>query len=228
MILLWVHLALADAQSDFEQGILALRSEDAVSAEQSFRSALEQGGVDPAVYHGLGNALYRQGQTGAAVAAWQRGLELRPEDPDLSYNLSHFRGDQDDNYKAFPVSTLTPACWAFAAALGFAIGLAVLLGWPKKRLLWAGSALLSLGLGLTAVFRPSAQVGAVMVLPSVLATSMPEGAGLELFSLSAGVDVRILEESAGSYRIELGNGERGWIPRESLILSTPNSPFQIQ
>ena len=228
MILLGMCLAFADAQSAFEQGVQAIRAEDAVSAEQSFLETLEQGGIDPSVYHGLGNALFRQGKTGEAVAAWQRGLLLEPEHSDLSYNLEYFRGEQADDYQAFPVPKFTQNRMWFGLSALLGLCLALLLGWPQKRLLWGGSAVFCIGFGLFAVINPQAQAGAIMVLPSVLATSMPEGTGVELFSISAGVDLNILEESEGSYRIELGNGARGWIPKQSVILSDPNSPFERQ
>ena len=116
--------------------------------------------------------------------------------------------------------------FGLSALLG--LWFALFLGWPQKRLLWGGSAALCIGFGLFAAVSPPVQADAVMVLPSVLATSMPEGTGVELFALSAGVDLRLLEESEGSYRIELGNGARGWIPKQSVILSNPNSPFERQ
>ena len=61
-------------QAEFEAGVKATRSGDQSAAVASFVSALEAGGRDSATYHGLGNALYREGQAGEAVAAWRRGV----------------------------------------------------------------------------------------------------------------------------------------------------------
>jgi len=69
---------------------------------------------------------------------------------------------------------------------------------------------------------------AVVVSDSVLATSMPDGLGVELFVIQAGLDVRLLESSKESYRIELSNGDRGWISRQSLISLDPSSPFELK
>ena len=155
----------------------------------------------------MGNALFRQGKTGEAVAAWQRGLLLEPEHSDLNYNLEYFRGEQADDYQAFPVPNSRKTMWfGLSAVLGLC--LALLLGWPQKSKIAVGRerCVFCIGFGVFAAVYPQTQAGAIMVLPSVLATSMPEGTGVELFSISAGVDLNILEESEGSYRIELGNG----------------------
>ena len=228
MILLVAALAFSAPQESFDEGVKALRTEAYEQAEGAFLDALRQGGSDANVYHGLGNSLYRQGKTGEAAAAWQRGISIDPNHPDLAYNLDQFRGEQGDEYVAFPIPQINDRhLWvATSVLLGFA--LCVCIGWRNRRVLWGTSAALVVVLWtVDALWAPS-HANAVMVLPTVLATSMPEGAGVDLFSLAAGTDLKLLEESSDSYRIELGNGSRGWIPKQSLILSDPNSPFEVQ
>ncbi|MGC6507265.1 MAG: tetratricopeptide repeat protein [Myxococcota bacterium] len=228
MILLTVGLALSAPQASFDQGVKALRSESFEQAEHAFIDTIEQGGVDPDVYHGLGNALYRQGKTGEAAAAWQRGVLLEPDHSDLTHNLAHFRGDQGDGYVPFPIPQLTSlSAWTLMAVLS-GMGVCGLIGWTNRRFWSVSCIVLAIVLGAIQIQMSSSSANAVMILPTVLATSMPEGAGVDLFSLTAGTDITLLEESELSYRIELGNGDRGWIPKQSLILSDPDSPFEVQ
>ena len=72
LILTLASPARADADASYAAGIAASRAGDPVAAERAFRDALAEGGLDPAVYHGLGNALYHQGHLGEAIAAWRR------------------------------------------------------------------------------------------------------------------------------------------------------------
>lgn len=228
MILLWSVLVFASPQMDFDAGVQALRTEDSVNAENSFLTALEAGGIDADVYHGLGNALYRQGKLGEAVAAWQRGIMLEPQHVDLNHNLLQFRGKHSEEYTPFSMRLLSVAQQYMILSILFGVTLALGLSWPRRKFLWGtGLGLFICGSGWVGL-TPQAHADAILVLPTVLATSMPEGAGVELFSLNSGVDVQILEESTGSYRIGISDGQRGWIPKQSLIMTDPDSPFMIQ
>ena len=108
---------------------------------------------------------------------------------------------------------MTAILWmATSVLLGFA--LCVCIGWRNRRVLWGTSATLVVMLwSVDALWSPS-HANAVMVLPTVLATSMPEGAGVDLFSLAAGTDLKLLEESSDSYRIELGNEAEAGFPNK--------------
>jgi len=53
---------------------------------------LAQGGIDDVrVWYNLGNAHFKTGKIGAALAAYRRGLRLAPRDPDLNANYRYVR-----------------------------------------------------------------------------------------------------------------------------------------
>ena len=80
----------------FESGVEATRSGDQRGAVTHFVAALEAGGRHPATYHGLGNALYRSGHLGEAVAAWRRGMVLAPRNGDIAANLQRAQRETRD------------------------------------------------------------------------------------------------------------------------------------
>ena len=72
VVAMWLCVALAGPADDaYQAGIDHARAGDHEAAADAFVQALEAGGRDPAVYHGLGNALWRQDRLGPATAAWR-------------------------------------------------------------------------------------------------------------------------------------------------------------
>ncbi len=63
------------------RGVAAYRAGDWSASAAAFA-----GREDPAGTYNLGNALARQGKLEAALAAWERTLELDPDDEDAAYN----------------------------------------------------------------------------------------------------------------------------------------------
>ena len=130
------------AQAGYTDGLSALREGDASRAVEEFQAALEDGARHPAVYHGLGNALYRLDRKPEAAAAWRRGLALAPRDGDIAANLDLVRKSFQD--RVDPPETHRPAffwqsflapvetAWTAASALALALWLAV---WGRLRVL---------------------------------------------------------------------------------------------
>jgi hypothetical protein len=228
MILLFLcALVFAQPQVSYDAGVAALRSDNPVQAELDFKSAIKEGALSVHVYHGLGNALYRQGRVGEAAAAWMRGLELSPNDKDLKYNMSQIHASTSNVPQFF---RLPLSAFQLGLIVSFLLSLSLFsficrpqVKWPIVSAVVISAVVLFMG---RARLLPNAD--AVVVSDSVLATSMPDGLGVELFVIQAGLDVRLLESSKESYRIELSNGDRGWISRQSLISLDPSSPFELK
>src|SRR6516162_4620208 len=84
----------ADAGSRQRTFIRALELFDAAKTPQEYRESaaplesLLAGGVrSGAVYYNLGNAYYRAGEYGRAIAAYRKAKPYRPRDPYLEANL---------------------------------------------------------------------------------------------------------------------------------------------
>jgi tetratricopeptide (TPR) repeat protein len=233
----------ADAQADYRAGVDALRTGDHAAALVSLRAALEAGAVDPHVYHGLGNALYRQGSRGPAIAAWRRGLWLAPGNGDIAANLDFARKQGKDRIDPPALATgpffwqaaLSTATSARMAGASLALGLLLLVLRrlrPRPALLPAAAACLVaaalLAAGTAVALR--ARAGAVVVQPSLAVQSALGPAGLTLFTLHEGAEVGVGEAArAGGVdylQVLLPDGRKGWVPAAALLSADPSAPFQ--
>jgi len=236
--LLIVGLAHAGAQDDYTAGIAALRAgEDAVAVEK-LSAALAAGGQDPAVYHALGNALYRQDRLGEAMAAWRRGLVLDPGDGDLTANLERARAQTKDRlappapdhgpffWQQFLSRRLSGSLASLAATLGMVLLVGVAAG--RRRLRWpAVAALGAAGLLAASTWQAGrAGAGATVIVDAVSAHSTPADGGVELFVLHEGAEVRLVEEdSSGAALVALSDGRKGWLPGHTIRSTMPSAPF---
>ena len=73
-------------------------------AAAAYETIIEQGNNSLALYYNLGNACFKSGQIGRAIAAYRHAQKLSPRDPDVEANLQ-FARDQVQNSKP-PASNL--------------------------------------------------------------------------------------------------------------------------
>ena len=85
--------AFEDANRLYEQGKF-------LEAAAAYDGLIHSGHASAAVYYNLGNAWFKAGQNGRAIAAYRHALRLTPRDPSLHFNLQFVRqrisGDQRD------------------------------------------------------------------------------------------------------------------------------------
>lgn len=201
-----------------------------------YEQLLDGGRTRSAVYYNLGNAYLRSGDLGHAIAAFLEASALNPRDQDTEANLTFARSLRKDALAApepsavartlffwryaFAPHEIVRAC-AVASALLFGLLIALWLRPAVEPLRWGASgvaiALLALlvALGATALF--PRQV-AVVVPPEVEARSGNDPETVVRFLLHSGAEVRALEARAGWVRIQLPDGEQGWLPREHVEL----------
>jgi len=235
---IWLGIALAGpGQGSFDVGVVAARRGDHVQAESGFRDALAAGAFDPAVYHGLGNALYRQGKRGPAIAAWRRALALDPNHPDVAANLDRARHESEDRIEQtanpgifFWQTWLAPNVILYAGSGAVSLGLWWLLLCRIRRLPISPLAVV-VPIGIGALFlastlqSQSAPQGGVVVVPQVAARSALGPVGVDLFVLHAGAEVTILEEDGEHVLISLPDARKGWMASSVLLSTDPRTPF---
>ncbi|RME23185.1 MAG: tetratricopeptide repeat protein, partial [Deltaproteobacteria bacterium] len=231
------------AQEAFEAGVTASRDGDNAAAVEHFVDALDHGGRDPAVYHGLGNALFRQGHNGHAIAAWTRGLELAPTDGDLSANRALALSKTRDRLE-LPRPPTGPFFWqafvpvrteALLAGLAAALGLWVQLiqgiaDRRRRRAIrrrWEAAVLVGIGLVLAASARHhlSRPPPATVLTPEVRVRSALGAEGVDLFVLHEGAVVQTLEvyedADTAAVLVALPDDRKGWVPRSAVDIADP-------
>jgi tetratricopeptide (TPR) repeat protein len=76
-------------------------------AAKSYDNLIEVGVVSPALYFNAGNAYFKSGQTGKAIAAYREAEQLAPRDPDIRANLQFARNQVANYIPALPGSKWT-------------------------------------------------------------------------------------------------------------------------
>ena len=231
----------ASAEESFTAGVSALRDGDAAAAVSAFSEAQAQGARSGAVYHGLGNAWYRSGERGRALAAWRRGLNLEPGNGDLEANVALARKGLKDRLDP-PARRLGPLLWLSwlapgrvlllgAALVGSALSLGALGTWRRRRggtwlLPRLGLATGALGLVLAASpFLAPPPDSVVVVAEEVDAVSALGDSGVVLFQLHEGAELLRLEEDREHVLVALPDGRKGWLPAVSVLSTDPAAPL---
>jgi tetratricopeptide (TPR) repeat protein len=89
--------AFDSANKLYEEGKFA-------EAASAYETMTEAGQASAALYFNLGNAFFKSGQIGRAIAAYHQAEQLTPRDPDLRANLQFARNQT-------PSPTLSPTRW---------------------------------------------------------------------------------------------------------------------
>ncbi len=87
MISLLLALSLAARAQPADEARQKYDKGDYAGASLLYQSAAAQSPRDAFLEYDLGNALFKEGKLGPAVAAYQRAFELRPRSTDVRYNL---------------------------------------------------------------------------------------------------------------------------------------------
>ncbi len=213
----------------FEAANRAYLAGDLDGASRAYLALLADGWESTALHVNLGNARYRMGRRGLAVASWSRALRLDPGDADARANLELARGQNVDDVvgaEARPllvraVDRVPDGAAAAAFALAWLALWAALAGrtfaGPGLRgrlasLAVAAAVLVVLSGGLL-VGKAAARgtTTAVVITPTAAVREGLEPALEPLFELHEGTEVRVLEVRDGAVRVRLGNGMEGWV-----------------
>ena len=215
---------------DYRRGLDAYQQGQWVLAVQEFESILVRGYEAENLYYNLGNGYYRNGQLGGAVWAYEKALQLDPNDPDTRYNLALVNAQLQDRLElpempfiirfyrgvrrslvlrewAMLVSFILLASATLYAALR-------LLRWPWLRGFvyagWVTALLFGLVAADGALATGKTETGIINAGPLTV-YSEPSGRSTELFEIHEGLKVTIVGDSRGWFEIELLDGKSGWL-----------------
>jgi tetratricopeptide (TPR) repeat protein len=215
-----------EANRLYEQG----RFSDAAAA---YDRLAQSGAASTALYFNLGNAWYKSGQLGRAMASYQMAARFEPRDPDLRANLRFIRNQ-------IQAPTLTPGRWQrwlgrltlneWAVMASVPMWLCLLLVAlfqfkPALRSPWRTTAL---GLGLAAVIlwtccgaaclAASAKMTIVIAREATVRNG-PLDESPQVFTVHDGAELEILDRKGDWLQVSAGRGRLGWLKRE--VVSPP-------
>ena len=186
-------------------------------AEEGFQSAIARSPRDPALWYGLGAARYRQGDDGAAAAAWLTALRLAPRDGTVrrALLLTPPPDQSSASQRSVPPFTATEAL--MLAALCWIAGWGLLFRpWsirkyaPVLLVLAAVSGAASL-----ATWWWDRRPIALAIADTPLRTS-PHGKATMNRMLPSGSAVVVQRELQGWVLVRGSGKELGWLPRAAI------------
>jgi len=201
------------------------------------------------VLYNLGNARFRAGEFGGAIAAYRRAADFLPRHAATRRNLALARDTAPGGRQGI-VAEPHPAAaafffWHYGLSLAEAEKLAAffflaLLGLLAARLfagpplrrrlrpaaIACGALALAMALSSTAKLAWSSEKDAVVVASEARVRSEPAGRAVELFILREGAEVRVLGRSGAWSRVLAGADRRGWVESETIerLAAEPRLP----
>lgn len=206
-------------------------------AARGYESLLQAGVETGNLYYNLGNAYFKLGRKGKAIANYLRARKAMPHDGDVFANLnfvtSLLEEAQIEESLGWPQrlfaamrDALTPGGWfGLCAALFWLVcvilGVCVFrVGFRKTGGVLSAALLVVWGLGLFFFGHAAAHVSkrhlAVIIEPTVEVRYSPSYSGALAFELHEGLQVRIVRQEGQWTHVRLTRDKSGWVPSTSL------------
>ncbi len=226
-------------EEDLKTAVDHYRNDDYNAAISVYEGIIQQGWTNGEIYYNLGNCYYKLGQYGRAILNYERARPLIGNDPDLQVNLKLANFRIYDRIIPLPrifIIRLVEGIGALLSvrqwALFFLVSEWVLLVClillnvvhkPHWRRLFIGCFVVILvffiftgGFFAQQKIQKDRSVHAIVLAEKVLVRSAPESGSTELFTLHAGVKIRLLRQVSGWSEIRLADGKRGWIQQTAF------------
>ena len=199
----------------------------------AYETLTQSGQASAALYFNLGNAFFKSGQIGRAIAAYREAEEITPRDPDLRANLQFARNQT-------PSPTLTPGRWQrwlgrltlnewtvlAAGALWLWLLLLALLQWrpalkPGLRGYLYGLAVIGLALSACVLFslrQTRFTRTAIVVAGEAIVRYGPLPESPAAFTVHDGAELQVLDQKDEWLRVSAGPRRVGWLHRDQTLL----------
>ena len=189
--------------------------------------------------YNIGNAYFKLNNIPEAILFFERAWLLKPSDENINYNLQIARTLIVDRFQEIPelffvrwynyISLLVKAnIWATISIICFILSLLLLSLYIytsryKYKVIgfWLAMFFLILSISsLSFAIRNKNLVydshRAIIISPLISGKSSPDNSGTDLFVLHDGTKVTIEDEVGEWYEIRLSDGNKGWVPVNSL------------
>jgi hypothetical protein len=233
----------------FETANAAYLAEDYAAAARAYEDLVAEDVADPVVFFNLGNAYYKQGLLGLAIANYERALRMAPGMGEARENLETAVRQTPDK-----LARPAPPAWehnvlfwhydlSYRVTWWLAAGswcvfwlLLALRAWrpfPYLRGALAGAAVLAAAFAWSAWAKAHADPLAVAVeqrvplrygpdesVEVIVYVARPGAPGVPA-ELREGDRVRVERRTAGWARVNTADGRRGWAPENALAFVSP-------
>jgi tetratricopeptide (TPR) repeat protein len=229
----------ADPMAVFDQANRLYEQGKFGEAASTYQQLVAAGHVSTTIYYNLGNAWFKAGQPGRAVAAYRRAQELAPRDPNVRFNLNFVRQRVSGN-TAPPVESwqrwlgrLTVNEWTVMATVFFWVWLLVLILREVRPSARAGLRVVAVIAGIAALafmataglttYLSTTRREGVVIVPQTIVRLGPLEDSREYYQLRDGAEVLVLDEkrlSANESWLQVRDRSRrvGWLKRDQVAI----------
>ena len=223
------------ATEDYFEGANKLYEEGKFAeAASEYQKVLQSGQTSVALWFNLGNAFFKSGQIGRALAAYRTGEQLDPRDPDLRANLQFARNQVQG-------PTLPPGRWQrwlgrltlnewtllAAAAVWLVLILLAVLQWrPRLKgalrayiIPLAGMAVLLCTCVIAALRQSRFTRVAIVTARDVAAHNGPFAESATAFTVHDGAELQVLDQKDDWLQVTAGPHRIGWLRRDQALVT---------
>jgi tetratricopeptide (TPR) repeat protein len=223
----------------FNQGVTYFSAGTYNEALQAWTEVYNTGYRSASLCYNIGNVNFKLNNIPQAILFYERAYLLKPADEDINYNLQIARTLIVDRFQEIPelffvrwydfISLfLSSNMWARISIISFVLSLLFLSLYiysskyrPKVMGFWFAVSLFVITIG-SFVFSARNKYlvydshKAIITTPVISGKSSPDNSGTDLFVLHEGTKVSVEDEVGDWLEIRLSDGNKGWIPLNSL------------
>lgn len=224
----------ADTSNGFDSANKLYEQGKFSEAASAYENLLQSGSVSSALYFNLGNAFFKSGQLGRAVAAYRSASRISPRDPELRANLQFVRGQVQgptltQGSAQRWLASLSVNEWAKLAAIIFWLWVGLMVSvqlrpaWkrPLRNLLWLGGlATLMLGACVGLAWASDSTPGAIVIAHDAVIHNGPLEEAPGSITVHDGAEVSVLDTKNDWLEIRLDGDRTGWLKRDQVVLTS--------
>jgi hypothetical protein len=224
----------ADVSATFDSANKLYEQGKFADAAATYTNMIHSGTVSPAIYFNLGNAYFKSGQLGRAIAAFRDAEDLAPRDPDVRANLQFTRSrvqaptGSPASWRQW-LTALTLNEWAILSAVivWVWLGLWILIQFrpqlkPSLRAaLWCGGVAIFICGGCTyAAWSSESTPTAIVVTKDAVLHNGPLEEAPTAATVHDGAELPVLDTKNDWLQVRADNQHVGWIKREQVTLAS--------
>ncbi len=230
----------AELEAGFEQANKLYELGKYGDAVRAYDKLLALGQASAALYFNRGNALFKQGQIGRAIASYRLARQMAPRDAELQSNLrfARIQARGGVSYHESPwqrwVEALTLNEWTLCAVSAFwlLLGMLAFKEWRpdlgrslRPGMLATALALIGFGIGLAgSLNRNHFTVSAIVVTGEATVRGSPFEESAEAFKVRDGIELEVIDRQNDWLRVIDPAQRTGWVRADQTLIFGAATP----